>query len=120
MVRLRGGLGELGLHEFLKRMILMCDFSLFLNLDFQETEPFDSVDYNITTTYDLETSFPHNIAIYPSHPAHILTPLVSSSGVTFVDKHEELGISNETATILDNMRFLILSTIKTVDRPPTP
>jgi hypothetical protein len=23
MVRLRGGLGELGLHEFLKRMILM-------------------------------------------------------------------------------------------------
>jgi hypothetical protein len=29
MVRLRGGLGELGLHEFLKRMILMyCFLSL--------------------------------------------------------------------------------------------
>lgn len=61
----------------------------------------------------------HNTAILPPHPAHVMTPLLSSGGVTFASKNEELGISNETATILDNIRFLILATTRTVNRPTT-
>jgi hypothetical protein len=75
------------------------------------------VDYNISSTYDRELSFPHNIAILPRHPAHVMTPLLSSSGVTFSSSTEELGISKETAAILDDMRFLLISIIKQVDRP---
>jgi hypothetical protein len=78
------------------------------------------VDYNIATTYDREPSIPHNVRALPPHPAHVMAPLLSSSGVTFHDHQEELKISRETATILDNMRFLTLATIKTVDRPTTP
>ncbi|KAE9362790.1 hypothetical protein N431DRAFT_490268 [Stipitochalara longipes BDJ] len=101
MIRLRGGLGELGLHEFLKRMILI-------------------IDYNIASTYDREPLMPHNMVILPRHPAFVMTPLLSSGGVTFLAHQEELGISEVTASILDNTRFLILSTIKTIDRLTTP
>jgi len=48
-----------------------------------------------------------------------MTPILSSSGVTFSNHHEEMGISNGTAEILDNIRFLVLATIRTVDRPAT-
>jgi hypothetical protein len=78
------------------------------------------VDYNIASTYDLELSFPHNVAILPPHPANIMTPLLSSTGITFATSAEELGIRKETAAILDDMRFLLLSTIKQVDRLTTP
>jgi hypothetical protein len=57
------------------------------------------------------------VAILPPHPAHVMTPLLSSSGVIFGFHQEELGISTEAAIVLDNMRFLILGTIRLVDRP---
>jgi len=48
-----------------------------------------------------------------------MTPLLSSCGSTFQAHQEILGISKETAVILDNMRFLLLATVKGVDRPVT-
>jgi hypothetical protein len=48
-----------------------------------------------------------------------MSPLLSSRGTTFQAHQEVLGISKETAVILDNMRFLLLATVKGVDRPMT-
>lgn len=124
MVRLRGGLGDLEMHEFLKKMILMyVPFLPSPNLKTRNWRQYSlmdgSVDYNIASTYDREISFPHNVAILPPHPAHVMTPLLSSNGLTFSSSAEELGIRKETATILDDIRFLLLSTTKQVNRPTT-
>jgi hypothetical protein len=46
------------------------------------------------------------------------TPLLYSQ-VDFVSTSEQLGITNETAVILDDIRFLIKAIIKQVDQVPT-
>lgn len=45
-----------------------------------------------------------------------MTPSVSSRGVSFAASIEQLRISKETAAPLENMRFLLLATIRQVDR----
>lgn len=49
-----------------------------------------------------------------------MTPLVSSRGVSFAGSAEQLGISRETAALLDDMRFLLLATIRRADHQIDP
>ncbi|TVY78251.1 hypothetical protein LSUE1_G006779, partial [Lachnellula suecica] len=91
IVSLRGGLEE-DMNPFLRQMIVLCD-------------------YHTACSYDCELIFPHNVDQGVPHPIHIGTPLWDSKD-RFSDQPEKLHISQETAMILDDMRFLTSSIIK--------
>jgi hypothetical protein len=69
------------------------------------------IDYQISCSYDIEVSFPHNTATYVSYPASLGTPLIYSL-VNFQSIHEKIGIAVETAKILDDSRYLTMAVLK--------
>jgi hypothetical protein len=84
----------------------------------QRTNKSTRCDYYISCSYRCEPYFPHNIRFIASYPPHLNTPLLYSQ-VQFSSITTRLGIAKETATILDDMRFLIQAVIKQVNREPT-
>lgn len=98
MVRLRGGLGEMGMHDFLRKMIIM-------------------VDYYVSCSHNCDPSFPHNVQAGSSISDHVNSPLLYSD-VKYITIATKLRIGIETATILDDMRFLLQAVIKQVNRAP--
>ncbi|PMD57233.1 uncharacterized protein K444DRAFT_535084, partial [Hyaloscypha bicolor E] len=92
MIRLRGGLHNLGLSGFVRKMVL-------------------HIDYNVACSYDIEPAFSHVEPTQPRHPVEMSIPFVAAEQ-DFCSITEELQIGKETATILDDMRFVILALIK--------
>lgn len=70
-----------------------------------------SIDYQITCSYDVELTFPHSTATHVTYPAYISTPWIYSL-ISFTSIQVQLKIAPETAAILDDMRFLQITTIK--------
>ncbi|KAE9378250.1 hypothetical protein N431DRAFT_366674 [Stipitochalara longipes BDJ] len=95
MIRLRGGLDELGTNGFPRKLVL-------------------HNDYNVACSYEIEPTFLHDVSARPEHPVEMSIPFVVSER-EFGSCAEHLQIGKETAAILDDMRFLFLALIKHVE-----
>ncbi|KAG4440173.1 hypothetical protein IFR05_004318 [Cadophora sp. M221] len=99
MVRLRGGLDQLGMDEFPKRMILL-------------------MDYHISCSYNCDPTFPHDIEVSQNHPIHMNTPFVPAPK-DLPSQTIDMQVSHQTVLILDDMRFLMAAILYQVDREPS-
>jgi hypothetical protein len=112
MIRLRGGLHKLGLSGFVRKMVLQYVWrSSSSNLFCKDSNFLSSIDYNVACSYDIEPAFSHVEPTQPRHPVEMSIPFVAAEQ-DFCSITEELQIGKETATILDDMRFVILLLIK--------
>ena len=73
-----------------------------------------STDYCLCVTYDWEPWFEHPVKEPSEYPVHISMPFITATS-SFVEIASQLEISNETAGILDDMRFLIKATVHQLD-----
>ncbi|PVH85216.1 hypothetical protein DL98DRAFT_651089 [Cadophora sp. DSE1049] len=96
MVRLRGGLENLGMSDFPRRMILL-------------------MDYHIACSYNGDPIFPHDIEVPTKYPPHMSIPFIPPP-TDFIYNELDIQISKQTAMILDDMRFLMLAILNQVDR----
>ncbi|KAH8685837.1 hypothetical protein BGZ60DRAFT_523111 [Tricladium varicosporioides] len=94
MVRLRGGIDGVS-NLFLQQMVILCDYHIACST---ESEPF----------------FVHHITNATIHQMSMSTPLLPSQQ-PFSAQTAIPFLSSDTAEILDDMRFLILSTAKFQD-----
>ncbi|RFU30129.1 hypothetical protein B7463_g6195, partial [Scytalidium lignicola] len=100
IVRLRGGVDVPGLTPFVRKMIILCD-------------------YHIACTYDKELCFKHTLSsLPPRYPLHLNTPLLPSE-TPFATISSALNITQETALLLDDMRFLTNAVIHQTKHPFT-
>jgi len=99
MVRLRGGIDELGMNGFPRTMILLND-------------------YHIACSYNCEQYFKHVPTPPSAYPSFMSTPFVPSS-TEIISVAEELQISQNTAIMLDDMRFLITAVMNQIDTEPS-
>lgn len=72
------------------------------------------IDYQIACSYDIDLTFPHNTATHVTYQAYVSTPWMYSL-ISFTSIRDQLQIAPETASILDDMRFLQISTTKAVE-----
>jgi len=96
MVRLRGGLEDLGMSDFPRRMILL-------------------MDYHIACSYNGDPTFPHDISIPTQYPPHMSMPFIPPP-TNSTNSECDIKISNHAAMILEDMRFLLLAILNQVDR----
>ncbi|KAK0108232.1 hypothetical protein ONS95_003052 [Cadophora gregata] len=96
MVRLRGGLDNLGMSDFPRRMILL-------------------MDYHIACSYSSDLTFPHDIKTPKIYPPQMSIPFIPPSA-TSTSNESDIQISKQTAMILNDMRFLMLAILNQVDR----
>lgn len=95
MVRLRGGLDNLGMSDFPRRMILL-------------------MDYHIACSYNGDPTFPHDIEVPIEYHPHMSIPFIPPP--THSTQSElDLQISAQTTMIVDDMRFLMLAILNQID-----
>ena len=95
MLRTRGGVQSLSLGT-LRKMLLRTDYQVACTL---ERDPF------LNDKYDSQ-----QIPIFVKYPLQLDSPLIQSR-LRFIDSASDHQINPETATILDDMRFLTTSVI---------
>lgn len=95
IIKLKGGLDELGPGHCLREMIL-------------------TTDYCLCVTYDWEPLFEHLVKNPSEYPVHISIPFIAATS-SFVKITSQLEIGKETAIILDDMRFLFNATMNRLD-----
>jgi hypothetical protein len=117
MIRIRGGLDDLGMSGFLRKMVLQYVSKNLFSTN-QISNILRSTDYNVACSYDIEPSFPHEVSARPQHPLEMSIPFVTSEQ-DFSSSTEQLQISEEIAAILDDMRFLFLALVKHLEQNPS-
>lgn len=110
MVRLRGGLGEMGV--FSRKMIILFVLSMIPSKARWLIK--NSIDYQIACSYDIDLTFPHNTATHVTYQAYVSTPWIYSL-ISFTRMQDQLNIAPETAAILDDMRYLQILTLKAIE-----
>jgi hypothetical protein len=118
MIRLRGGLDHLGMSGFLRKMVLQYVLKNLSETNYQISNILRSTDYNVACSYDIEPSFPHEVSAQPQYPVEMSIPFVTSEQ-DFSSSTEQLQICEETAAILDDMRFLFLALVKHLEQNPS-
>ncbi len=76
------------------------------------------MDFHVCCSYNCDPTFLHETAALETYPAHMSTPFINSK-TDLVDSAADLQISKETATILDDMRFLMIAILKQADCEPS-
>ncbi|KAL1906185.1 hypothetical protein Sste5344_008021 [Sporothrix stenoceras] len=104
MIRLRGGLQNLGMNGLVRKLAMASDMAIALSLEMAPVLQGNSHGSSSSNLFDYEDLSPAPFRV--SHN----TPLVSGQP-TFAQCAEPLDIHPTTASILDDMRFLITAVL---------